>query len=314
MRRAIALAAFFFCLSTGASRAQVPVGERSTSWLQRRLETGLAAALGGTVRIGRIDVDWSSLSAKIGDVAISIPAENAPPLTASLAEGSVKLAWSGLSGIAAGDIHITEIVARGASFSFSREWIENWKPAGEKKSSGDVAIQIDRLILENATAEYLDVHNQVRIGTTAMDFRGEWSTSRRLLVGEVKANATIEAPLFGRPWPATARGGLRLGGGRLEIFNATGEGPGATAEMTGNVTWGSGASFTAEGRLDADLAALSPYLAGDLRLAGRAQGPNPRTPTSPCVRDTWTSSTSTRGGTAAPSRVPSVSCSVIPSC
>ena len=273
VRRAVALAALAFCLSTGANWAQAPNGERSTSWLQRRLETGLAAALGGTVRIGRMDVDWSSLSATIGDVAISIPAENAPPLTASLADGSVKLAWSGLSGIAAGDIHITEIVARGASFSFSREWIENWKPAGERKSSGDVAIQIDRLVLENATAEYLDVHNQVRIGTTAMDFRGEWSTSRRLLVGEAKANATIEAPLFGRPWPATVRGGLRLGGGRLEIFSATGEGPGATAEMTGNVTWGSGASFTAEGRLNADLAALSPYLAGALPLAGRAQGP-----------------------------------------
>jgi outer membrane protein insertion porin family len=262
-----------FGLGSANAFAQPAPAERSTSWLQRRLETGLAAATGGSVRIGRIDVDWTALTATVGDVAISIPAEGAPPLTATLAEGRVKLAWSGLGGIAAGDIHITEVIAKGATFSCSREWIDAWKPSDKKKDHGAVAIQIDRLVVDDATGEYLDGHQRFRVSTTATTFRGDWSSSRRLLIGEVSANALVEAPFFERPWPATVRGGLRLGGGRLEIFSATGEGPGAQGELAGNVTWGAGASFTASGRLAADLAALSPYLVGHLPLKGQVDGP-----------------------------------------
>ncbi len=271
-RRLVLVAAFAFALASGGARAQTQADERSTSWLQRRLETGLATSLGGSVRIGRMDVDWTSLAATIGDVAISIPAEGAAPLTATMAEGRVKLAWSGLGGIAGGDIHITEVLARGATFSCSREWIDAWRPK-ERQGGGAVAIQIDRLVVEDATAEYLDGQKRLRVATRSMDFHGDWSTSRRLLVGEVRASATVEAPLFGQPWPADVRGGLRLGGGRLEIFAATGEGPGARGELAGNVSWGVGASFTAQGRLDADLAALSPYLAGNLPLSGQVEGP-----------------------------------------
>ncbi len=267
------LAAAFACaLATGGTHAQTPPDARSTTWLQRRLETGLAEALGGTVRIGRIDVDWTTLSATVGDVAIAIPAGGAPPLTATIGEGRIKLAWSGLSGIAGGQVHITELVARNATFSLSREWIDAFKPK-VRKEGGPVAVQIDRLVVEDATAEYLDGHHHVRVQTHSFDFRGDWSTSRQRLIGELRTEATLEAPIFNRPWPASVRSGLRLGGGRLEIFSATAEGAGATAELTGNVVWGVGVSFTAQGRLDADLAALSPFLEGHAGLSGRAEGP-----------------------------------------
>jgi outer membrane protein assembly complex protein YaeT len=117
------------------------------------------------------------------------------------------------------------------------------------------------------------LHQQVRVQTRALNFRGDWSSSRQLLIGEMSTDATLEAPIFNRPWPATVRSGLRLGGGRLEIFSATGVGPGAVAELSGNVVWGVGVSFTAQGRLDADLTALTPYLEGNTALAGRAEGP-----------------------------------------
>lgn len=267
------LAAVFACaVATAGTHAQTPPDARSTSWLQRRLETGLAEALGATVRIGRIDVNWTGLSATVGDVAISIPAEGAPPLTATIGEGSVQLAWSGLSGIAGGQVHITELVARKATFSLSREWIDAFKPK-DKKASGPVAVQIDRLIVDDATAEYLDGRQHVRVQTRSLDFRGDWSTSRQLLIGEMSTHATLEAPIFNRPWPATVRSGLRLGGGRIEIFSATGEGSGARGELSGNVVWGVGVSFTAQGRLDADLGTLSPFLAGHAGLSGRAEGP-----------------------------------------
>lgn len=221
------LAAAFACaLATGGTHAQTPPDARSTTWLQRRLETGLAEALGGTVRIGRIDVDWTTLSATVGDVAIAIPAGGAPPLTATIGEGRIKLAWSGLSGIAGGQVHITELVARNATFSLSREWIDAFKPK-VRKEGGPVAVQIDRLVVEDATAEYLDGHHHVRVQTHSFNFRGDWSTSRQRLIGELRTEATLEAPIFNRPWPASVRSGLRLGGGRLEIFSATAEGAGA---------------------------------------------------------------------------------------
>jgi outer membrane protein insertion porin family len=271
VRRGVVTAVVACVLAAGAADAAAPADTRNPSWLQRRLETGLAQATGGTVRIGRMDVDWTKLSATVGDVAISIPAPGAPPLTATIGEGRIKLAWSGLPGIGGGQVHITEVIARGATFSLSREWIDAFTP--KSKGGGPVAVQIDRVVIENAAAEYLDGGEHVRVRTTAMDFRGAWSTSRQLLVGEVRADATVEAPIFNRAWPATVRGGLRLGAGRLEIFGATAKGPGASAELAGNVTWDVGASFTAQGSLDADLATLAPFLVGQTGISGRASGP-----------------------------------------
>jgi outer membrane protein insertion porin family len=255
---------------TGAQAAGAP---RDAGWLQRRLESGLSAAVGGTVRIGSMDVEWRSLTATVRDVTVSIPAAGAPPLTAALAEGRIKLTWSGLTGIAGGDVHITEIAARGAAFSCSREWIDAWTPAPGGGEGGAIALQVDRLSLDDATAEYADHGARTRVAARGMSFRGDWSASRHLLIGEVRAQASVEAPLFDKPWPAELSGGLRLGSGRLEIFDARGSGPGATAELAGNVTWGAGESFTAQGRLSADLGTLAPYLAAGVPLAGSVDGP-----------------------------------------
>ena len=103
MRWAVAAVAAVV-LSTAAA-AQ----DRSPSWLQERLESGFAEALGGTVRIGKLDVEWTALAATVGDVEIVVPAEGAPPLTISIANARVKLAWSGLTSIGGGSIHITEL-------------------------------------------------------------------------------------------------------------------------------------------------------------------------------------------------------------
>ena len=267
MRRVLAIFAALAC--TAVHAADDPT--RSTTWLQRRLETGLSEALGGTARIGRIDVDWTALSATVGDVSIEVPAPGAPPLTAKLASGRVKLAWSGLTGIGGGQIHITELYASGAAFACSREWIEAWRP--KEKKGGAVDIRIDRLTIEDSAAVYSDARQRVTIAATGVSFRGDWSTSRRLLVGEASGSAAVSAPFFGRPWPATVRGGLRLGAGRLEIVGGNATGPGATAEINGTVLWGAGVSFTSEGRANADLAAVAPFLAGRLALAGSLSGP-----------------------------------------
>ncbi len=274
MSRGFARAALLLgaALLAGHALAQTPPAERSTSWLQRRIESGLASALGGSVHIGRMDVEWTGLAATVHDVSISIPAGSAPPLNATMREGRVTLAWSGLAGLAGGDVRITEVVARGATFSCSREWVDAWRPP-TKEGGGEVAVQIDRLVLEDSSAEYLDGGQRVRLRAAAMSFHGDWSSARRLLVGEIRAETTVEAPMFGRPWPATVHGGLRVGAGRLEIFGATGEGPGVSAELAGTVTWTAGASFTAQGRMAADLAALNPYTVGSLPLSGRVEGP-----------------------------------------
>jgi hypothetical protein len=255
----------------GGAFAQTPA-PRSTSWLQRRLETGLAAAIGGTVRIGSIDVDWTNLSAMVGDVAISIPAEGADPLTATVGAARVKLAWSGLGGIAGGDVHLTEVIAEEATFSCSREWIDAYVPKG-KKDGEPVAVQIDRLVVEDATAEYVDGRQRTRIQTRAMNFRGDWSSSRRLLIGEDRAKRHRRGTAVRPALERDRTRGIALGGGRLEIFGATGEGPGRAGRAGRQRDVGGGASFTAQGRLDADLAALSPFIVGDVFLAGHAQGP-----------------------------------------
>ena len=126
--KAAALAAATLCAS-----AALAAEDRSPSWLQQKLEAGFSEALGGTVKIGTMDVGWTSLSATVGDVAITLPAEGAPPLTVSIKKARVKLSWSGLSGIGGGSIHITELEADGAEVSCSREWIDSWKP---RTSSG----------------------------------------------------------------------------------------------------------------------------------------------------------------------------------
>ena len=273
MKRSLPWAALLACAAAALSPARAAQDDpgRSASWLQRRLETGMSEALGGTVRIGRMDVDWTALAATVEDVSIEIPAGSAPPLAVKLARGRVRLSWSGLTGIGGGSIHITELAASGASFACSREWIESWRPKAKK--GGAVEIRIDRLTVDDGAAVYSDAGQRVSVAATGLTFRGDWSTSRRLLVGEVRASAAVSAPIFGRPWPATVRGGLRLGAGRLEIFGGEAEGPGATAELSGNALWGAGVSFTAEGRADADLGTIAPFLASHLRVSGSLAGP-----------------------------------------
>jgi outer membrane protein assembly complex protein YaeT len=265
----IAVAVIVTALASTGAAAQEP---RSSTWLQRRLESGLSEALQGTVRIGRLDVDWTSLAATVGAVTIEIPADGAPPLTARIGEGRVQLAWEGLTGIAAGRIHISEVVARNASFTIDRAWVEAWKPR-RRDDRGRVEVRIDRLVVEGGAAEYADGGLRLRVRAEDLSLHGDWSTSRRSLVAEAKGRATIEGPPFATTWTADVRGGVRLGPGRLEIASATASGPGAAAELRGNVTWGAGTSFTAEGRVDADLARLAPALRGKVPLEGHVVGP-----------------------------------------
>jgi outer membrane protein assembly complex protein YaeT len=220
-----------------------------------------------------MEVEWTSLTATVGDVSISIPVEGAPPLTASIASGRVKLAWSGLTGLAGGQVHITSIEAKGAAFSCSREWIDRWRPRSAAGRKHAVEIRVDKLEVEDGTAEYLDLGQRVAIHASQLALSGDWSTSRRLLIGSTAFQATVEAPPFARPWGGAVRGGVRIGSGRVEIFSATAHGPGADAELSGTVTWGAGASFTSDGRASLEFAALEPYLVGHAGLSGHAEGP-----------------------------------------
>lgn len=271
MRRLAAGIAIALCAHAAPARADDPA--RSAGWLQRKLETGLSQALGGTVEIGRLNVDWTGLAADVGDVSISVPAEGAPPMTATIAQGRIKLAWEGIAGIAGGRIHIAEVAAKQATFSISREWIDGWTPKKPGDGQGAVEVRIDKLTIEGADAEYADGQSKVRVRTKDLSLQGDWSTARRSLVAEVRGTAAVEAPIFAHAWSGNVHGGIRLGAGRLEIVAAEAKGTGASAELNGNVTWGAGSSFTAEGRLDADLTQLAPFLRGGSLLAGHVSGP-----------------------------------------
>jgi outer membrane protein insertion porin family len=260
-------------LGVAPPAARVAEDPPSTSWLQTRLEEGFRAATGGTMRIGRLDVAWTSLTATVEDVTLSIPAEGAPPLTATVGRGRMKLAWSGLASLGGGRIHIASIEAEGATFACSREWIEAFKPRKTRREGGSVEIRVDHLEVKNSVAIYEDRGLGLRIHATQVAYAGDWSLSRRQLIGTADGTASVEAPFLGRAWIGHARGGVRIGLSRVDIFQTRAEGPGAAAELTGTVSWGAGTSFTAEGRATADLGLLRPYLRGDLALAGHAEGP-----------------------------------------
>jgi outer membrane protein insertion porin family len=265
-RTATAIAAALFAT---AAAAQDP----SPGWLQQRLESGFAEALGGTVKIGALDVEWTALAATLERVEITVPAEGAPPLTVSIAKARVQLAWSGLTGIGGGSIHITELAADGAAVSCSREWIDAWRPR-KKKEARSVEVRVDRLALRDGAFTYSDARQRLVVRVREVAATGDWSTYRRLIIGEASGRAEIEAPLFRTPFPVAGRGGVRVGLGRVEIFAASASGPGVTAQVeSGTVTWGTGTSFTAEGHARADLAEVHPFLSGKLPLSGWVEGP-----------------------------------------
>ncbi|HJQ98113.1 MAG TPA: translocation/assembly module TamB domain-containing protein, partial [Candidatus Polarisedimenticolaceae bacterium] len=266
--RAGALAAVLLATTAAAAADQ-----RSPSWLQQKLEAGFSEALGGTVKIGAMDVGWTSLSATVSDVTITLPAEDAPPLTVSIAKVRVKLSWSGLTSIGGGSIHITDLTAEGAEVSCSRAWIDHWRP---RKTSDrrSVEVRVDHLSVSGGAFDYRDEGQRLLVRVRDIDASGDWSTYRRLIIGEAQGRAEIEAPLFRTPFPLTAKGGVRVGMGRVEIFGAEAQGPGTSARVdTGTVSWGTGTSFTAEGSATADLGAIRPFLAGHLALSGTVDGP-----------------------------------------
>jgi len=272
LARAVGLAMVLGASVVPAHAAPGP--PEGASWLERRLVAAFHDATGGTLTLGGIDVTWTALTATITDARIEIPAsDGGPPLTAAIGRAQVELAWSGLAGIGGGEIHLVRVVASNASFNCTREWIEAWRPRNVGRESAPVSLRVDRLEVTDGTAEYRDLGQKLVLRAAHVRYAADWSLARRLLVGEAAGDVAIEAPFLARELPASVRGAVRIGAGRIEIASASAEAPGARGEVSGTVTWGAGTSFTAEGRVSAELSALDPYLAGTLGLAGTASGP-----------------------------------------
>jgi hypothetical protein len=92
-------------------------------------------------------------------------------------------------------------------------------------------------------------------------------------VGEVAFRSRLMRAPFGRPYPVTVRTGFLFRDKRIELVRLHATGPGLEARLDGRLLLTEDAALAAEGRVDADLGLIAPWLReGMPELAGRVGG------------------------------------------
>ena len=125
--------------------------DRLSRWLKARIEGELSLAVGGEVRIGRLDLNLLRLQADIKRLDLSIPAEGAVPLTASVESCRVRLAWQGLGSLAAGRIRLREMVLARPMIVVRQASLESHRPVRQGRP---IDIRIDHFELSRGTLLY----------------------------------------------------------------------------------------------------------------------------------------------------------------
>ena len=80
----------------------------------RVVERRIGSAVGGEARLGRLELRLWRLEARFHDLTVVLPAVSGSPLHATVEDGTARLAWSGLAGLAGGRLHLRELDLRGA--------------------------------------------------------------------------------------------------------------------------------------------------------------------------------------------------------
>ncbi len=255
------LAPWFAAPLAAASIAAAPPPERpSPGWIQRAVERALSEKLRGDVRFGSFEVDWFRLEARFRNARLDVTAASGETASARVESGRMRLAWTSLPGLAAGSVRISSIEVDRPTIRVTSAFLRAWSFApGEGR---DLEIRLDRIALVGGEVEWIDAPSGMRVDAERVRLEGTWSTSRRALVGEISARASIAARGLADPLAVEARAAFVQRSGSLELHTVRASGPGASVE--GSV-WGKfekgAATWIGSAEIDADAAAIGRWFA-----------------------------------------------------
>lgn len=259
-----------------APLASAPAPERpSPGWVQRTVERTLSEKLRGDVRFGSFEVDWFRLEARFRNARLDLTAPSGETASARVESGRMRLLWTAVPGLATGTVRISTVEVDRPKIRMTSAFLREWSPASG--GGRDLEIRLDRVALEGGEVEWIDARSGTRVEAEEVRLEGSWSTSRRALVGEISARASIAARGLLAPLAVEARAAFVQRSGSLELHTVRASAPGVSVE--GSV-WGKfekGATiWSGSAEIDADAAALGrwfsesgPPLAGRLHASTR---------------------------------------------
>ena len=251
--------------------AALAASSRVESWARRAIEERASAALGGTVRVGSLEIDLLDLRARFSDLTVTIPAPGAPPLRAGAAGGSVALAWSGLLDLPGGRYRIAEVRLDRPYLEASQEFLRAFRRP--ERAPSQVAWRLDRLELRGGRLRFEDQEMPLSLVVSDLDLRGVWAASRDAVSGELGLVCTLARPPFARPYPVELRTGFRLKDIALDLYQMRARAPGLAADGALRIAFRDTVQVTGAAQVAGDLGAVRAWMTPEMpALQGQITG------------------------------------------
>ena len=238
----------------------------------RFVERRIGSALGGEARLGRLELRLWRLEARFHDLRVTLPAENGRPLQATVEQGTARLAWSGLAGLAGGRIHLRELDLRGAVVGVESGFRAARVGGAERR--GPLDLRIDRLRLRDAALRLSDREAPLDLDATQVLLTASWSSRERALVGEGELTLSVWRPPLVQPLPLEVRTAFLLRSHELELRALAARAPGVELELDLRASYLGSPALVGRGSLRVDLQRLGARMAPDFpQVRGSLEAP-----------------------------------------
>ena len=255
-------------LALAVLSGSLTVRARLDDWVLQALERRVAERFGGRLHVDRFDAGLWPPTVEFDGLSLGFAAAN-DRLT--VASGSARLSWLGLTGLAAGRIHLAELVLSEPVLELDGPFPRG-RPDGSRPARLD--LRIDRFELDSGGVRFEDQTRPLDIRARDLELHAGWRPAAGAIVGSGGLHAEIRSPPLVEPLPLTVRTGFRWRGQLVELFGlrAAGAGLELTGELDAN--WHRTPRILGRGDVSAKLRQLAPLLDPAFPpIAGELSGP-----------------------------------------
>ncbi len=234
----------------------------------RRVES----STGGSLVVGRADLDLLHLSGVLQDVRLEIPSTTGPPLVAELRSGSASFSLGDLLQLPAGRISVRSLELTGPDIRLDRSFLEG--PGRKERDDLAIDLRIGALKVRDGRLRYEGRDLPMAVDIRNLSLAAKWDDGARSLDGTVAFSSEMSGPPFRLPIALDLSSRFRQHGTSVELSGLVAEAPMGRVELEDAlISWDDGVRSTGAGSMEGDLAGLGDLLnEGMPELAGEVIG------------------------------------------